>query len=619
LSRKIDLLACAIPTLLCLCFLIVSSGYGFERKQPLPIPHQPKSHSSSFPKDGPGFCTIRYDADTSDLFYYFDEFEAGDGMAVYMDPGECGHDITYPFKITNVGFHLYDPPPGVFLWPVEIEAAILKADVDTLVDTLSQPPETLFVMPVPGDLYASGYNQTFSIGEDSAYDPASHPDPMNLTLNGAWCVISPFFLRVTYKGGTEGTNPSLVMSDIADLPDTLTNWGRWNNNYIEWYDFWENPVSGRAIMRVTGYPYAIDCGLCWDWISENAEAPNGMPDFDQYQFAPDSTALCGPTSLANCLVWLDAIPSGVYPDSLIRLLSDYFSSDPESGTLADSIAAGLDSIFADYDLDLYSVLTENPTFSETADSLTQGAGVALLLGLWQEIDASWYRVGGHYVSMAGACRESSWTALSDPAADNAEEGGRGRFLPPHEPHPHDSILHNTPGFVSHDAYLSDTLTVGSLAEAWILRDLQGQDLPWISGFDGLNFQPGQDYHAYDPAESLYAVVEHAIMILEKPTLVTEEERTSPGHFRLSQSYPNPFNDQTVIKYSLTRKVRVSLVIYNILGQKVRTLIRNETQNGDVSVSWDGKDDDGEDLSSGIYFYRLSAGQLSQTRRMVLLK
>jgi hypothetical protein len=114
-------------------------------------------------------------------------------------------------------------------------------------------------------------------------------------------------------------------------------------------------------------------------------------------------------------------------------------------------------------------------------------------------------------------------------------------------------------------------------------------------------------------------VEYAIMILEKPTLVTEDEEILPSRFELLQSYPNPFNNQTMIKYSLFKRTEVSLVIYNVLGQKVRTLVNNERQSGDVSVTWDGKDESGKDLSSGIYFYQLRAGQFTQTKRMVLLK
>ncbi|KPJ64412.1 hypothetical protein AMJ44_12865, partial [candidate division WOR-1 bacterium DG_54_3] len=136
-----------------------------------------------------------------------------------------------------------------------------------------------------------------------------------------------------------------------------------------------------------------------------------------------------------------------------------------------------------------------------------------------------------------------------------------------------------------------------------------------------NFQPEQlQYaHAYHPTESLYAVVEYAIMIGQKPTLVAEEEVETPRFFELFQSFPNPFNNHTVIKYSLSKATDVSLVIYNILGQKVRTLVRKEKQSGLVTVIWDGKDDSGRNLSSGIYFYRLQAGKFAQTKRMVLLK
>ena len=606
MSRKVGLLAWIILTLLCLAFFIVSSGYGLERKQPLSIPPHAAFHPPFSPEGEPWFCTIQYD--TASVAWYFHEFGAGDGIAVYMDPQFCGFDSTYPFKITNVHFYLRGPE--VFVWPVEIKVNIVS--VDTTEDTLNPG------MIRPGSVI---HYKTFTIPEDSAYNPADPRDPINLYLDTNFCVTAPFFLEIVYTGMTEPLYPGLVMTDVTDLPDTNDNWVYWKGNYVEWHDFWENPIPGRAIFRVTGYPYAIDCDICWDWVSKTIKAPSGMPDFDQYQFGSDSAAICAPTAVANCLVWLGAIPSIPDPDSLIRLLSFYFHTDPSTagGTLVDSVKAGLDSLFADYGLDLYSIQLENPTFSEVADSMAKPASVILLVGLWQNIGATWHRIGGHYVSAAGACESNLWMGVSDPAVDNAESGARGRVLPTHDPHPDDDTLHNAAGFVSHDAYVSDTLSVGPYVGAWILRDLQGEDLPWISGFDGLNFQPDQDYHAYDPVESLYAVVEYAVMILEKPTLVTEDEEILPTRFELRQSYPNPFNNQTMIKYSLFKRTEVSLIIYNILGQKVRTLVNNERQSGDVLVTWDGKDESGKDLSSGIYFYQLRAKQFTQTRRMVLLK
>ncbi len=615
MNKRLDFLFWIILFSFWFAFFHISFGYSFERKQPLLIPPHPVFHPPFSPKGDTGFCTIQYDNDS--VAYYFNLFEAGDGIAVYMDPEFCGFDTnTYPFKLTNVHFYLYDP--GAFVWPVEIKVNIVS--VDTTEDTLN--PGTIR----PG---LPGRSKTFTIPEDSAYDPVTHPSPINLTLDEVWCVYSTFFLEIIYTGGTELPYPSLVMTDITDRPDNNHNWVFWNGNYVEWYDFWEPwATPGRAIMRVTGYPYAIDCYLCWDWMSKTTQAPNGMPDFDQYQFGSDpqdpadSLAMCGPTAAANCLVWFDAISSIQNPDSLIRLLSDYFHTDPDSGTLVDSITAGLDSLFAHYSLNLYSTQLQNPTFSDIADSLEKPASIMLLVGLWQNIDDTLYRIGGHYVSMAGACKLYSWVAISDPAVDNTETGGRGRFLPPHYPHPDDHTLHNTKGFVSHDAYVSEVLSVVPYADTlWRLRDCEDDSLPWLSQFEGQNFQPEQEQyrHDYDSTESLYAVVEYAILILEKSTLVAEEEMETPKYFELYQSFPNPFNNHTIIKYSLLKATDVSLVIYNILGQKVRTLVRKERQSGLKTVIWDGKDERGKDLSSGIYFYQLQTGKLTQTRRMVLLK
>ncbi len=97
----------------------------------------------------------------------------------------------------------------------------------------------------------------------------------------------------------------------------------------------------------------------------------------------------------------------------------------------------------------------------------------------------------------------------------------------------------------------------------------------------------------------------------------------PDHFSLGQNYPNPFNSTTVIRYSLPvdrqKRWAVSLRIYNILGQVVRTLVDEPQTPGYYSVRWDGRDNAGRELASGIYIYRIRAGDFVQTRRMILLK
>ena len=94
---------------------------------------------------------------------------------------------------------------------------------------------------------------------------------------------------------------------------------------------------------------------------------------------------------------------------------------------------------------------------------------------------------------------------------------------------------------------------------------------------------------------------------------------SPKTFALFQNQPNPFNPDTKISYSLPQPCHVSLIIYNLLGQKVRTLFNDHQEAGMQTLTWDGRGDDGAQLSSGIYFYRLQAGEFTQTKKMSLLK
>ena len=99
----------------------------------------------------------------------------------------------------------------------------------------------------------------------------------------------------------------------------------------------------------------------------------------------------------------------------------------------------------------------------------------------------------------------------------------------------------------------------------------------------------------------------------------DEEGNMPAGFALRQNYPNPFNPQTRIKYALAKATQVKIVIYNLLGQRVKTLVDERQTAGHQETLWDGKDEKGNEVASGIYFYQLKAGQFKQTRRMVLIR
>jgi len=96
----------------------------------------------------------------------------------------------------------------------------------------------------------------------------------------------------------------------------------------------------------------------------------------------------------------------------------------------------------------------------------------------------------------------------------------------------------------------------------------------------------------------------------------------PTEFGLAQNYPNPFNPTTVVNYQipLTKsQVRTTLKIYNILGQEIAVLVEGVQEPGYYTAVWDGKDRMGTDVASGVYYYRLEAGDYTSTRCMLLLK
>jgi hypothetical protein len=98
-----------------------------------------------------------------------------------------------------------------------------------------------------------------------------------------------------------------------------------------------------------------------------------------------------------------------------------------------------------------------------------------------------------------------------------------------------------------------------------------------------------------------------------------KESSLPTSYELGQNYPNPFNPTTEISFSLPERAFVNLDIYNVLGQRVRSLVNNEMDAGVHNVSWDGRDSDGLSVASGVYLYRMSTDKFSQSRKMMLLK
>ena len=109
--------------------------------------------------------------------------------------------------------------------------------------------------------------------------------------------------------------------------------------------------------------------------------------------------------------------------------------------------------------------------------------------------------------------------------------------------------------------------------------------------------------------------------LETVVSVEEEEiiKLQPKEFALNQNYPNPFNPTTNISYQLQNNSSVSLVIYDVLGRKIKTLVSEQQSPGYYSVMWNGRNEMGIKVNSGVYVYTLKAGQLLESRKMLLMK
>ena len=108
-----------------------------------------------------------------------------------------------------------------------------------------------------------------------------------------------------------------------------------------------------------------------------------------------------------------------------------------------------------------------------------------------------------------------------------------------------------------------------------------------------------------------------------PLLPTSVEKVSSGgipeEYALQQNYPNPFNMETDIHYQLPEVAHVTLAIYNAMGQKVKTLVSAKQNAGHYIAHWNGKDDFGNDLPSGIYIYKIAAGHFKDAKKLVLVK
>ena len=174
-----------------------------------------------------------------------------------------------------------------------------------------------------------------------------------------------------------------------------------------------------------------------------------------------------------------------------------------------------------------------------------------------------------------------------------------------------------------------TSPLGDLAGYKVYYDTDSTGFPFADTIDVgnatsvmlSNLEPGLTYYiavtCYDTDgnESWYSNEVSAA----PAALVVEESPGIPASFALHPAYPNPFNPSTTLRYDLPEQAHARLVVYDLLGRKVKTLLEGVEGPGYEAVVWDGTDQAGRPISSGVYLIRIRADRFLQTRKMVYLR
>ena len=116
----------------------------------------------------------------------------------------------------------------------------------------------------------------------------------------------------------------------------------------------------------------------------------------------------------------------------------------------------------------------------------------------------------------------------------------------------------------------------------------------------------------------YALFDHNYNLLDEKDSVVNRVYI-PEEFSLKQNYPNPFNPKTTIRFSLPKDSNVELFVYDVNGKIVKEFINTSMQPGNYKVVWDGTNQSGVLVGSGIYFYRIKAGSFIASQKMIFLK
>jgi len=446
----------------------------------------------------------------------------------------CGYPI-YPFAVSGVWFIIITPAACT----LECEFAVTwdygtpnwgySFPYLTEPDWSSGPVE--IILPEPGNYWVHA-----DIPQEER--PCYHVPffAMFSLLNTDDFSESPNPVRC----GPDTTRYDFWITTIYDI-SAREHYGYYYNDLIGGYYDLNDLLGGICALSAGGYTrHQNQCQLESLWHHKSAHfdtaetgeviayAPDGMPDFNQYDtaFANGGAAFCGPTALADFLWWsfsggfpwyaihnwYEAWDPSV-PLQLIQELADCMNTDPAYGTNVYDLQQCIDLLNDAYVLFLMQSVIYQPSFNDIEYQVRLSRDVILLIGFWyyDEEAEQWYRYGGHYVTASGVNWEFYLFSFSDPALNAVcdygwfgDSSGFGYFIPHTEPFC-DPLCHYDAGNVSHDYYqvlLESPSPGGNIA----LPQYGNEPESIWTNFFGQNFTPEFEEYRSDNPEPQYPIV-----------------------------------------------------------------------------------------------------------------
>ena len=211
---------------------------------------------------------------------------------------------------------------------------------------------------------------------------------------------------------------------------------------------------------------------------------------------------------------------------------------------------------------------------------------------------------------------------ADPNGTDGLDVGYDSPCPPHPPLPPDLYAYFPFDHPAFDQLCTDIRSSLESRIEWILvTEGTGGEICWDpddlpSGQFVLNDEinmKDESCAQFEANDTLIIVYTVWVAVDQHPDL------PAPQEYTLVQNYPNPFNPETTIEYRLPKSDEVRLEVFNVLGQHIRTLVNTRQDAGTYTMTWDGMDNEGLPVASGVYYYRFQAGEFADTKSMLLLK